>query len=111
MEDIVNANALGKTKTISHRPNPLQHLERAGEARAQLATRPRHHGLSRPMKDAQQHPVVDGELQMTMPAIILPLSVSLRLEEAFANILQEGIAISEKSVHGLCRRRSYSIGK
>jgi hypothetical protein len=46
------------------------------------------------MKQAKKHPIAHNELQGTMVAIIVALSICLSLKKALAHILQESIPIT-----------------
>lgn len=61
------------------------------------------------MEEPKPNPVVDGELQRPMVVVIMLLGVFLSLEQAIADIGQEGVAVPEKHIHRLRTRGPCSI--
>ena len=62
------------------------------------------------MKDAEPHPIAHCKLQGPMVAVVVALGIFLGLEEAFAHLSQEGVAILEKHIDGVSARCAWSIG-
>jgi starvation-inducible outer membrane lipoprotein len=63
------------------------------------------------MKQAKKHPITHSELQGTMVAVIMALSISLSLKKTLPHILQESIPITEHDVHCVCSSRTLSVGQ
>jgi hypothetical protein len=95
MEDVVDPGTVRQPKAIRHRPDALHHLEWTGVPRAQLTTRSRKQGLSRPVKETKPNPVIHSELQQTVVNVIIPLCISLSLQKTIPNIGDEGVAVAQ----------------
>jgi hypothetical protein len=79
----------------------FHHLERPGEARGELATGPGHQRLSRSVKNAEEHPVTNGELQWAMVRIVVAFGIVMGLEQANTNVREERVAITKQAVDGV----------
>jgi len=75
MEYIMDAGAFGQPEAISCCTHALHHLKGSSKTRTELAAETRDERLCWPMKDAEQHPIVDLKLQRPVMSIIMLLGI------------------------------------
>ena len=109
MEHIMNPSSLRKTHVICHFTNALNDLKRTSKSWTKLATEARHQRLRRPMKKAQENPIINGKLKRTVVGIIMPFGIFLGLQQPITNIGEKCITITEKLVDLVCPCRACSI--
>jgi hypothetical protein len=101
MKHIMYPSVVRKLQAVGDLANALDHLERARILGVELATTARDKGLRVTVKQTQQHPVSDGELQSAMVSVVEAASILLRLKEPAAHFLQEFIAVAQEGVHSI----------
>jgi len=111
MEDVVDACALGKLKTIGHLADAASHLERAGVLGRQLAPAARYQILRVAVEHPQEHPIADGELELAVVGVVEPAGVLLSLEKSSTHLLKELLPVGEQGVHRLRARLSRGVGQ
>ena len=65
--------------------------------------------MRRPMKKAQENPIVNVKLKRAVVSIIMPFGIFLGLQQPILNIGEKCITIAEKLVHLVCPCRAGSV--
>ena len=86
MEHIMNASSLRKMKPIGHFANALNYLKWTSKSGTELATEARHQRSRRPMKKAQENPIVNRNMKRAVVGIIMPFGIFLGLQQPITNI-------------------------